>query len=65
MSIVLRKCDRCGKEIKDTDWGGRYDYTVTYVRYTLNVSRSTVPDFNLCKDCRDSLHEWMEGKEDV
>ena len=59
--MIIRKCDRCGKEIQE------YTYTQTeYPYYQISVKNNIMRDskyIDFCPNCQKELTKWMNSKE--
>lgn len=63
--MIIRKCDRCGKEVNvfievQTAIGAAEGYEYVNVSNMLHLKRN----FELCKDCAEEMLEFILGKKE-
>lgn len=51
--MLIRKCDKCGKEQDNTTSFAHFSTTGRYIK----------GDFDLCEDCAAKLNDWFKEKE--
>ena len=68
--MVVKKCDKCGKELQNLFSQFKFDTVITYLDEdeegrTVNEKRRTQQRFDLCHDCAEKVWKWIrEGTND-